>query len=368
MRKIFFGVGGALVLLVAFALFSPQATVARGVHWVDSPGVFQVAQAIPPGAPPPTGAGCAGTGMAAPTSFWQDPSTSIQNVSTGWLNPATGFASALFKTLFIFEIFMVGLQAILFRDNIMHLFSTYTFKVFVACFFIYLMANAATIFAPILASFQIAGQTLGQSSVQSLFTIFAQGTSAAALFFCAAMASHIQDMTAGNGCGAFTAGTGNVGCAITESLGHLTFEFFSQGLGMVIIGAMGIMFLSYALITAEMFIAMTAGALFLGLSSTRFTLPFTQGYLGYMLNVGVKQFTFWVLVAVEQIFLVPQLLSAGVGLIGAANVPHGTGAEMFLVPATVSVVQILATAALTWFLPTITGRFISGESPVWRVP
>src|ERR1700678_153161 len=49
----------------------------------------------------------------------------------------------------------------------------------------------------------------------------------------------------------------------------------------------------------------------------------------------------------------------------AANLPKssaGAGAEMYLVPATVSTVQILATAALTWFLPSIAGRFVSGET------
>jgi hypothetical protein len=294
----------------------------------------------------------------------------LKQSSTGWLAPAQGFAGNLLKGLFVFEIFMLGVQALLFHQDLQQLFASLAFKTFVACFFIYLISNAGTLFPAILSSFQLAGQNIGTGD-QSLFNIFAQGDNAAALFFCAAMSSHEGDLQ-GEAiqvdpltiCGKFNVGSGNLACSIGAGIGHLSFEFYAQLLGLLVIASMGLIFLSLMMLMSEAYIVMFAGAIFLGFSATRFTLPFSQGYLSYMFNVGARLFTFWIVIAIEQVLLLPMLQSAGIDLVKAGAVKFGLGAEMLLVPAAVAVAQIMSIAALAWFLPRNVGRFVSGRSPL----
>jgi hypothetical protein len=294
----------------------------------------------------------------------------LKQSSAGWLAPAQGFAGNLLKGLFVFEIFMLGLQAMLFHQDLQQLFASLAFKTFVAGFFIYLISNAGSLFPAILSSFQIAGQNIGTGD-QTLFNIFAQGDNAAALFFCAAMSSHKGDVLGESIqvdpltiCGKFNVGSGNLACSIGAGIGHLSFEFYAQFLGLLIIASLGIIFLSLMMLMSEAYIVMFAGAIFLGFSATRFTMPFAQGYLSYMFNVGARLFTFWIVIAIEQVLLLPMLQSAGFDLVKAGAVKFGLGAEMLLVPASVAVAQIMSIAALAWFLPRNVGRFVSGRSPL----
>ena len=153
-------------------------------------------------------------------------------------------------------------------------------------------------------------------------------------------------------------------CSVGAGIGHITFEFYVQILGMLIIVAMGIIFLSLVMLMSEAYIVMFAGALFLGFATSRFTMPFAQGYLSYMVNVGARLFTFWIVVAIEQVLLMPMLQSTGKDLIQAGAIKFGLGAEMLLAPASIAVAQIMAIAALTWFLPKTVGKFVSGRSPL----
>jgi TrbL/VirB6 plasmid conjugal transfer protein len=306
----------------------------------------------------------------------------VNSLAPSWMLPAQNFASMTFKTLFVFEIFMIGLQGILFRDDLAHFFSSFAFKTFLATFFIYLTANAPTILPAVEKSFRIAGQDIAagsggpggepQSGKIGLLNMYKQADDAAELFFCAAMASHIDDLFSGLEYGSFTngalaVGTANIGQVINAAIGHITFEFIVQALGMLVIAGAGIMALSLSLYTVESYIVMFAGAFFLGLSSFRYTLPYTMGYLNYTAAVGVKLFTYWILIAIESVALMPILQRAGIGLINAASIQYGeqpgrAGQEMYLLSASVDVAQILGMAALTWFLPGIVARFICGRS------
>jgi len=163
-------------------------------------------------------------------------------------------------------------------------------------------------------------------------------------------------------------GNGDYGYTFQGAIGHITFEFIVQGLGMLVIAGTGIMFLSLALITAESYISMFAGVFFMGFALTRYTMPLTQGYLAYTLNVGVKMLTYWILIAIETNVLLPVLNRAGVGLINAASIQFGARAaqsqELYLIYASVDVAQILAMGALTWFIPNAMGRFVSNRNSI----
>jgi hypothetical protein len=92
-------------------------------------------------------------------------------------------------------------------------------------------------------------------------------------------------------------------------------------------------------------------------------LPFTQGYLAYSVNVGVKLLTMWLLLAVNSAVLLPILKTAGTRLIEAASIQFGAQSgqseEFYLVSAAVDVTQMLAMAGLMWFLPNVMARFVS---------
>jgi P-type conjugative transfer protein TrbL len=359
----------------------------------------------PPLPPPPpivTGASCthappstwydldAPVGSAAPT--WAGPNEGnmriqdmpVNSIAPSWMPLAQNFASMTFKTLFVFEIFMIGLQGIFFRNDLAHFFSSFAFKTFIAVFFIYLTANAPTILPAVVNSFTTAGQAMHLSEYPSLpgvqpgktelFDMYRQADDAAELFFCAAMASHINDRLTSLQYGNFPnllVGKADISHFFNGAIGHITFEFLVQALGILVIAGAGIMSLSLTLYTVESYIAMFAGAFFLGFSSFRFTLPYTQGYLRYTIGVGVKLFTYWLLIAIESIVLMPVLQRAGSKLINAASIQFGEqpgqAQEFYLIPAAVDVSQILALAALTCFVPAILARFMCKDSNVQRV-
>jgi len=302
----------------------------------------------------------------------------INTIAPSWLPRAQSVASTVFQTLFTFEIFLLGLYALLHGQSIAHLFSSFAFKTFLLTFFMYLMTNSPTILPSIINSFKIAGQSTGLTGTTNLMDMYHQADSSAELFFCAAMASHIEDQESALEFGFFDGppeeppGNGDYAHTFQGAIGHITFEFIVQGLGMLVIAGTGIMFLSLALITSEAYITMFAGVFFLGFSLSRYTLPFTQGYLAYTLNVGVKMLTYWVLIAIETAALLPVLNRAGVGLINAATIQFGANAqpfqtrdlsqELYLIYAGVDVSQILAMGALTWFIPNAMGRFVTDRS------
>jgi len=293
----------------------------------------------------------------------------INTIAPSWLPRAQNMAHTLFMLLFTIEIFMLGLYAVLNGQGIANLISSFAFKTFILTFFIYLMSNAPTILPAIINSFKIAGQTTGVSATKNLMDMYHQADSAAELYFCAAMASHIDDQQTALQFGFFgnsPPGNGDYVHTFQGAVGHITFEFLVQGLGMLVIAGTGIMFLSLALITTESYITMFAGVFFIGLASTRFTLPFAQGYLAYTLNVGVKMFTYWILIAVESDILLPLLTRAGQGLIQAASIQFGAQAaqsqELYLVYASVDGVQILAMGGLTWILPSAMGRYVTDRN------
>jgi hypothetical protein len=312
----------------------------------------------------------------APPSKWydpQDPKYGIPAIAPMWAPQAQAISSKLFSALFGFEVFLIGLQALLHRQDITHFISTFAFKIFVVTFFLYLIANAPSVFPKVFGSFQIAGQSIakaGNTEAWGLYDMYKQADVASALFFCAAMASHIEDQQTSLEFGTFGTpgppGSGDLGHMFEGTIGHITFEFLVQILGMLVLAGAGIMFLSLALMTAESYITMFAGVFLLGFSSMRFTLPFTQGYLSYAVNVGTKMFTFWILIAVESSILYPVLLRAGTQLINASYIQFGAQAaqsqELYLIGASVDVAQIVLFSALTWFLPNAMGRFISNRN------
>jgi type IV secretion system protein TrbL len=291
--------------------------------------------------------------------------TISQVTSTGnvWFNRAKDLALKTFGLLFVIEIFMFGLQFTLMKDkeNLGEIFASLSFKVLSAGFFIYLISNADTIFFAVIQSFQKAGQSIAQTDQKSLEDVLRQGFIAGGLYFGAAAVGQALDQAISFAAGIEVLGNGDLGAALAAMGGHTLFSNICVGFGLLIMMSMMIIMMTQAMIVAEAAIVMTAGVFFLGFAGTRFTMPYTQGYLSYAVQVGAKLFTFWLIIGILKPMLDP-IVHASIYAMAGAVIPFGFGSLAFLIPSAITVFQCMMLAALAWGVPNFAAGFLNGTS------
>jgi P-type conjugative transfer protein TrbL len=247
-----------------------------------------------------------GAGASVGPMGWFDPSSQIATIAAGWLPQAQAMAQKVYGILFVIELFMLGLQTILFRDNLGEFFSGLAFKVFTAGFFIWLINDAVDIFTVIIGSFNQAGQAVSGASKSTLSTLYGQEGGAVTLFLASMTAALVGSSMAENLCPA-----GASGCVSAISTIAMPLAVICGGMAILIFSSLLVLSLTYILITIETMIVMCGGVFFLGFAALRFTMPFSQGYLRYAINVGVKLFAFWLIVGIEGPMMPGVLANAG---------------------------------------------------------
>ncbi|MBV8748847.1 MAG: type IV secretion system protein [Candidatus Eremiobacteraeota bacterium] len=307
----------------------------------------------------PSAALAQGMGVFDPSGVSQ-----ISAQADGFFNTAQGWAQRLFTGLFVIELTILGVQGILFRDNLAEFMASFGLKVFAAGFFMWLIVNAQTFLVPIRDGFKHAGQSLGGSGDATPFALAGEGLLAATGFYTASMIGHSSDYAYSwipDIYGALTAIVGQTGLGSSYAQGHQTFGLMMQGIGLMMIMASAGVIIQTALVTIESAIVMGAGVMFLGFSGTRFTMPFSQGYLQYAINVGVKLFTLYIVVGLCQ-NLMPGILAASAITMALGLVPAGLGSEMAVPVAAWAAMQMMVVSALIWAIPNFAGSFLSGTS------
>jgi type IV secretion system protein TrbL len=285
--------------------------------------------------------------------------TSIESQANGWFATAQGWAQHTYLLLFVIELTIIGVQGVLFRENLAEFIATFAFKVFVAGFFLWLIANADTFFHGVVNGFKSAGQQLGTGD-SGMATVMAGGLACAAMLIGAANAGQGVDKGLSFIPNLYL-GTGPTGAGNSASAGHQLFSFMMTAIGLMVIFAVGGIIIQYAMITIESYIVLGAGVLFLGFAGTRFTLPFAQGYMQYAVNVGVKLFTFYLLLGAVQGLLPNALASAGLTL-AAAMIPYGIGSDLAVLPAGIAAFTLVLITTLLYAVPNFAGSFLSGSS------
>ena len=307
----------------------------------------------------PSAALAQGMGVFDPSGVSQ-----ISAQADGFFATAQGWAQGLFTGLFVIELTILGVQGILFRDNLAEFMASFGLKVFAAGFFMWLIVNAQTFLVPIRDGFKHAGQSLGGSGDATPFALAGEGLLAATGFYTASMIGHSSDYAYSwipDIYGVLTGIVGQTGLGSSYAQGHQTFGLMMQGIGLMMIMASAGVIIQTALVTIESAIVMGAGVMFLGFSGTRFTMPFSQGYLQYAINVGVKLFTLYIVVGLCQ-NLMPGILAASAITMALGLVPAGLGSEMAVPVAAWAAMQMMVVSALVWAIPNFAGSFLSGTS------
>src|SRR5271165_5833058 len=307
---------------------------------------------------------CAPPSASAQISLnpFQGIGTSVQSQALGWATTAGNWAKSLYTWLLIIEFIVLGITTLLFRDNLGEFFSGITLKIILGNVFMYFIVNGYNIGNSVIQSFTNAGQNLG-GGIDPWVTIGGGLLAAVGLFIAPAVARG-EDLALATVQGVMVLGSGVPGLGTVGALGHSTFEFMTDLLGLMMLLGFGGIALQLVLTTIESQIVLSAGILYLGFAASRFTMPFAQGYFNYMVSVGTKLFTLYLILG----FVTPSLGVAAAAAVGAAYggaaLPDGIGSDVMVGVMAWAAIQILFVMALVWSVPQFAAGFMSGSSAV----
>jgi len=316
------------------------------------------------------GAGATG---AAPFAY---PTDFIQQIMQTWVQPAQQIAGRLFGLLLVIEIAVIGMQGLLFKENLGEFLASFAFKVFSIGFFLWLIYNGNTLFSTLLQSFGMVGQQVSQAGNGLLGQVMNVGVMIALACFASADTMHGKDMSAaanagiwmiapvtgnfrsGNGDNGGGGGGGNMGLPIADAMTHILPILFCVGAGALALACTAILFMTWVFIMIESCIVMSAGVVFLGFAATRFTMPYAQGYLRYAICTGAKLFVFWLVLASAVILLPPQAVTAALGALAGSHVVPLLSS---LIPASFVIFEFALMSLAAYAIPTYAAHSLRGS-------
>ncbi len=296
-----------------------------------------------------------------------------------WFSTLQGMARDLYIGLFTIELIVVGVQGLLHKDNIAEFFQTFVFKVVMATAMIAVIGNAGNIFPTVVSLFkQTATQTIndtcsGPKAPQNCQTVGDSNPSGlestflgwAAAYFLAADVSRAADSAESSAAGIVVFGTGLPGLSSAFLLGHENFELFCMALGMLCVVAAGGVLLTYLLLTFECQIIMMIGVFFLAFQGSRFTAQFAQGYMSYCVNIGVKFFVYFFIIAILKVVTSDgdgSLAGFLGGLAAGAAIPFGAGSIALVAASSPIPIISVISSILVAAIPNFAGSLLSGSS------
>ena len=217
----------------------------------------------------------------------------FQSASTGWMSTALNLARPLFFGLAGLEFAWAAINYTLRKNDLGELITAMTLKILGIAFFAMVLTMAPTWIPPIINSFTQAGQTVGGGGATSISSsvgpseILSTGIDTAAKVV--SVANSINNGQTAAGVSIFHPGDSIA--AIGTNL--LSAIFIGMSGLMILLGYLAIA-LQLLITTIESYIVIGAGALMIGFSGSRWTLPFAEKYFGYAVSVGIKLFTIYV--------------------------------------------------------------------------
>ncbi len=365
-----------------------------------------------------------------------DPLPTIQAQTGNWYGTAQKYAQDLYGVLLGLEMFLFGFQAVLFKNDLGQILSSFSFKVFTIGFFTWLIGNAQGEVKMVIDSFTQEGQDLMSQTANttwlphastpngSLAQFAIEGLVLAAAFFAIGIYGQQRDKSQAEQCGTDFAdvsgsvsgkvggkitgtldptefsgetiwaggvdgtiegkvgGTNDItmnttkdwGCATSVPFTHLLFNLAAFGMGMMVAASIAVVLLTLVMVTVESYIVMGAGVFFLGFAGLRHTSSFAQGYLSYAVNVGVKLFTFWLIISIESALMFRLLEEAALVMIGSFAAAQFDGgnyltqilkfsfAGLTLAVAGLAVFTCMMMSALAYAIPNFAGSFVTGTT------
>lgn len=305
-----------------------------------------------------------------------DPAGQIASMysSNNWLGQAQQWGKQIYLLLIVFELIALTISTLLFRENVGEFLGSVGLKILIGSVFFWFIANAGVAGLPgkVVQTFSHFGHQLGGNDDPTLLA--AEGLTAATAYFDAgviakdadaAKAIAIEPTVPPGNC---VSALGNGFCfrqpSEAASHTHDFFELVVNALALMVAMAIAAIYLQFALITIETYLVMGAGTLFIGFAGSRFTMPFSQGYFSYMINVGVKLFVLYLVLGMQAPLLQNVLLSSAATLALAASTPDLTGAlyPIALATAAYGALSVVIGAALVTMIPGFAASFLTGQS------
>lgn len=253
-----------------------------------------------------------------------DVANAFKVTSGAWIETALGYARHLFFALVAIELAWTAITYVLQRDSLSDFVAQLVLKLMGVFFFLALLQNAPTWIPAIVDSFSQAGAAIsGQPVALDPSSTFGQGLQLA------------KGML----------GTLNSPELFTAILPVLLAVFCAIG----VVVAFAVVAGQLMVTLIESYIVISAGLFFLGFSGSRWTLPFSERYVGYAVSVGIKLFMLYLIVGLGttlagqwQTLFAPGVLPAPEVYVGVAG-----SALVFML--------------LGWQIPNLAGALMNGS-------
>jgi type IV secretion system protein TrbL len=279
----------------------------------------------------------------------------FQSASTGWMSTALNLARPLFFGLAGLEFAWAAINYTLRKNDLGELITAMTLKILGIAFFAMVLTMAPTWIPPIINSFTQAGQTVGGGGATSISSsvgpseILSTGIDTAAKVV--SVANSINNGQTAAGVSIFHPGDSIA--AIGTNL--LSAIFIGMSGLMILLGYLAIA-LQLLITTIESYIVIGAGALMIGFSGSRWTLPFAEKYFGYAVSVGIKLFTIYVVAGFGG--ELGNIIIQHWASVQAASPPNNTVGPIDFMTAGITT---LAYGAVGYMVPGIAGSMMNGS-------
>ncbi|MDR0479785.1 MAG: P-type conjugative transfer protein TrbL [Burkholderiaceae bacterium] len=262
--------------------------------------------------------------------------SSFYGASSSWLTNASGIASHIFWALAAIEFTWAAINWVLRKHEIGDLLASVFFKIMSIMFFYWLAISYAPTWIPmVLQGFgQMATGVLGSTGTTPP-TVEPGMISPSAVM--------------------------NVGLCVANNLTVSASNWAASGLAdkflfaLMTVASIVVTIIAYFLITLQLlmteieaFIVLFGGAVMLGFTGSRWTLPWGEKYFAYAVSVGVKLMVIFLIVGLGD-----QIVTNGVNaLVTGQTLTLGQYAQMMMV--------VLIYAGLAWNVPSMAGSFLNG--------
>jgi type IV secretion system protein TrbL len=271
------------------------------------------------------------------------------------MSTALNLARPLFFGLAGLEFAWAAINYTLRKNDLGELITAMTLKILGIAFFAMILTEDQTWIPPIINSFTQAGQTVGGGGATSISSSVGPSEILSTGIDTAAKVVSVAD-SINNGQTAAGVSIFHPGDSIAAIGTNLLSAIFIGMSGRMILLVYHDIALQLLITTIESYIVIGAGALMIGFSGSRWTLPFAEKYFGYAVSVGIKLFTIYVVAGFGG--ELGNIIIQHWASVQAASPPNNTVGPIDFMTAGITA---LAYGAVGYMVPGIAGSMMNGS-------
>lgn len=301
------------------------------------------AQGLPNGQPDNSGA----FGSAGPSDLLNG----YYAASASWISLLQGTAQTLFWALAAIDLTWTCITLVLQHSELQPWMAGFIRKILTIGFFATLLQNGATWTTDVVNFFITLGSTAGGRSVSQLSASQIMGNGVELAGKMLAGAASAASNTNTSPIGLLIGGVGSFAPTIILAIGSV-----------IIMLAFVMIALHFVMAMVEAYVVVGAGYIFLGFGGSRWTVPYTEKYMGMVVSAGVRIMVLELVIGMGSTLL-PQWKSMAVAISRVPDIFSGgtVGSTWSGVQAEFGLVSsILIFALLCWTIPQIAANVASG--------